>query len=53
VSRELARNIAQRGRTAGEYVASNAQRKTVDISPQSLPLISLDSLPAFHSKVYH
>jgi IS30 family transposase len=28
VSRELARNIAQRGRTAGEYVASNAQRKT-------------------------
>ena len=28
VSRELARNIAQRGRTAGEYVASNAQRNT-------------------------
>ena len=28
VSRELSRNIAQRGRTAGEYVASNAQRKT-------------------------
>jgi hypothetical protein len=25
----------------------------MDISPQSLPLISLDSLPAFHSKVYH
>ena len=25
----------------------------VDISLQSLPLISLDSLPAFHSKVYH
>ena len=28
VSRELTRNIAQRGRTAGEYVASNAHRKT-------------------------
>ena len=28
VSRELSRNIAQRGRTAGEYVASNAQHKT-------------------------
>jgi IS30 family transposase len=28
VSRELSRNIAQRGRTAGEYVAFNAQRKT-------------------------
>ncbi len=28
VSRELFRNIAKRGRTAGEYVASNAQRKT-------------------------
>ena len=28
VSRELARKVAQRGRTAGRYVASNAQRKT-------------------------
>lgn len=28
VSRELSRNTAQRGRTAGEYIASNAQRKT-------------------------
>lgn len=28
VSRELKRNTALRGRTAGEYVASNAQRKT-------------------------
>jgi IS30 family transposase len=28
VSRELAKNIAQRGRTAGEYVASNAQCNT-------------------------
>ena len=28
VSRELSRNIAKRGRTAGDYVASNAQRKT-------------------------
>jgi IS30 family transposase len=28
VSRELSRNIAQRGRTAGEYLAENAQRKT-------------------------
>ncbi|MBM3455156.1 MAG: IS30 family transposase [Bacteroidetes bacterium] len=28
VSRELGRNIAQRGRTAGNYVAANAQRKT-------------------------
>lgn len=28
ISRELRRNIAQRGKTAGEYVASNAQRKT-------------------------
>ena len=28
ISRELSRNIAKRGRTAGEYVASNAQRKT-------------------------
>jgi IS30 family transposase len=26
-SRELSRKIAQRGRTAGEYVASNTQRK--------------------------
>jgi len=25
----------------------------MDISLQSLPLISLDSLPPFHSKVYH
>ena len=30
-----------------------AHKKRVDITPQSLPLISLDSLPAFHSKVYH
>ena len=28
VSRELSRNITQRGRTAGEYLAENAQRKT-------------------------
>jgi IS30 family transposase len=28
VSRELSRNIANRDRTASEYVASNAQRKT-------------------------
>jgi IS30 family transposase len=28
VSRELSRNIAKRGRTAGNYVADNAQRKT-------------------------
>jgi len=28
VSRELSRNIAHRGRTVGEYVASNAQSKT-------------------------
>jgi IS30 family transposase len=28
VSRELGRRIAQRGRTAGNYVAANAQRKT-------------------------
>jgi IS30 family transposase len=28
ISRELARNTAKRGRTAGEYVADNAQRKT-------------------------
>lgn len=28
ISRELNRNIAKRGRTAGEYVADNAQRKT-------------------------
>jgi IS30 family transposase len=28
ISRELRRNIAQRGRTAGQYVANNAQRKT-------------------------
>ena len=28
VSRELSRNIAKRGRTAGNYVAANAQRKT-------------------------
>lgn len=28
ISRELGRNIAQRGRTAGNYVAANAQRKT-------------------------
>jgi IS30 family transposase len=27
ISRELSRNIAKRGRTAGDYVASNAQRK--------------------------
>jgi transposase, IS30 family len=28
ISRELNRNIAKRGRTAGAYVATNAQRKT-------------------------
>ncbi len=28
ISRELRRNIAQRGQTAGEYIASNAHRKT-------------------------
>jgi IS30 family transposase len=28
VSRELSKNIAKRGRTAGEYVGSNAKRKT-------------------------
>jgi IS30 family transposase len=28
ISRELSRNIAARGRTAGKYVAENAQRKT-------------------------
>ena len=28
ISRELIRNTAKRGRTAGEYVADNAQRKT-------------------------
>lgn len=28
VSRELSRNTVQRGRTAGEYIALNAQRKT-------------------------
>jgi IS30 family transposase len=28
LSRELGRNIAQRGRTAGNYVATNAQHKT-------------------------
>ena len=28
ISRELKRNTALRGRTAGDYVASNAQRRT-------------------------
>jgi IS30 family transposase len=28
ISRELNRNIAKRGRTSGDYVAENAQRKT-------------------------
>jgi IS30 family transposase len=28
ISRELNRNIAKRGRTLGEYIASNAQRRT-------------------------
>ena len=28
ISRELARNTAKRGKTSGEYVAANAQRKT-------------------------
>ena len=28
ISRELRRNIAKRGRTSGDYVAKNAQRKT-------------------------
>ena len=28
ICRELTRNIAKRGKTSGEYVASNAQRKT-------------------------
>ena len=28
ISRELSRNIAKRGRSAGDYVANNAQRKT-------------------------
>ena len=29
ICRELKRNIARRGRTSGEYVADNAQRKTI------------------------
>jgi hypothetical protein len=33
--------------------STGAPRQFVDISLQSLPLISLDSLPRFHSKVYH
>jgi IS30 family transposase len=36
VGRELARNTALRGRTAGEYVAGNAQRKT-DLRHQQKP----------------
>ena len=36
ISRELRRNIALRGRTAGDYVAMNAQRKT-DIRHQQKP----------------
>ena len=36
ISRELKRNVAKRGRTAGEYLAANAQRKT-DIRHQSKP----------------
>lgn len=36
VGRELKRNTALRGRTSGEYVASNAQRKT-DIRHQQKP----------------
>jgi IS30 family transposase len=28
ISRELRRNIAKRGRTANDYIAENAQRKT-------------------------
>jgi IS30 family transposase len=28
ISRELSRNIAQHGKTAGKYLAANAQRKT-------------------------
>ncbi len=36
VGRELRRNTALRGRTAGEYVASNAQRKT-DLRHQQKP----------------
>lgn len=28
ISRELSRNIAKRGKTAGNYIAANAQRKT-------------------------
>jgi IS30 family transposase len=28
ISRELSRNIAKRGCTSGEYIASNAQRRT-------------------------
>lgn len=36
VGRELKRNIALRGRTAGDYVAGNAQRKT-DIRHQQKP----------------
>jgi IS30 family transposase len=29
ISRELKRNVAKRGKTAGKYIAKNAQRKTV------------------------
>ncbi|MEI8097875.1 MAG: hypothetical protein WCG74_03525 [Sediminibacterium sp.] len=36
-----------------ENLPSNFPVLLMDISLQSLPLISLDSLPAFHSKVYH
>jgi len=43
VSRDLSRNIAQRGRTAGEYIAYSAQRKTDQRTMQSIKLSS--SLP--------
>ena len=36
IGRELKRNIALRGRTAGDYVASNAQCKT-DVRHQQKP----------------
>ena len=43
ISRELSRNIASRGRTAREYVAKNAQRKTSFRHQQKAKQVKLTS----------
>jgi transposase, IS30 family len=47
VSRELARNVPKRGRTAGMYVAENAQRKTAERHQSKPKLVKFNAETKF------